>query len=169
MKKHIVVIAAVAKNAVYGEADKMLWHLPEDFKQFKEKTTGNTVVMGRGTWESLPLKFRPLPNRHNMVVTNTPGYVAIGATISRSIEQAIADALTEKVFCIGGASIWYHAMHFADEAFISVVGGDYSITPGVTHLAKELLAIEAKWPNLRLDSVAKFQGFDLQHWVKKTE
>lgn len=167
MKKCIAVIAAVSVNGVYGEADKIPWRIPEDVKHFKDITTGHTVVMGRGTWESLPPKFRPLPNRHNMVVTNTPGYVTEGATICRSIEQAVADASTEKVFCIGGASIWYHAMHFADEVFISVVHKEYPVTPGVTHLAQELLNIEAKWSNLRLGSVIPFQDFDLQHWVKK--
>lgn len=167
MKKHIAVISAVSQNGVYGEGDKIPWHIPEDVKHFKEITTGHTVVMGRGTWESLPKKFRPLPKRHNMVITNTPNYVADGAVVCRSIEQAIADAPTEKVFCIGGASIWYHAMYFANEAFISVVKGEYQVTPGVTHLAKELLDIETKWSNLRLGSVISFQDFDLQHWVMK--
>jgi dihydrofolate reductase len=166
MTKHVAVIGGVSENGVYGEADKIPWYLPEDFKQFKEKTTGSTVVMGRGTWESLPVKFRPLPNRHNMVVTNTPDYVAIGATVSRSVEMAVADALSEKVFCIGGVSIWYHAMHFADEAFISVVHGEYPVTSGITHLAKELLIIDETWPSFRLDSVTHFHGFDLHHWVK---
>lgn len=169
MKKYIAVISAVTLDGVYGEGNIIPWRLPADVKHFKDITTGHTVVMGRGTWESLPSKFRPLPGRYNMVVTNTPNYLAEGAVVSRSIEQAIADAPTEKVFCIGGASIWYHAMHFADEAFISVVHDKYPVTPGVTHLAEELLNIETKWPNLRLGSLIPFPGFDLQHWVSKQE
>lgn len=167
MKKHIVVIAAVSENGVYGEGNEIPWHLPEDFKHFKEKTTGHTVIMGRKTWESLPLKFRPLPNRHNVVVTTTSNYVASGATISPSIEQAIIGAPTEKVFCIGGASIWYHAMSIADEAFISVVEGDYPVTPDTTHCAKDLLMITTKWLNLKLDSVTRFQDFHIEHWKKR--
>lgn len=167
MTKQIIVVAAVSKNGVYGEGDKIPWRISEDIDHFKRVTTGHTVVMGRGTWESLPPKFRPLPNRHNMVVTNTPGYSAEGVTICRSIEQAIADAPTEKVFCIGGASIWYHAMHLAHEAFISVVKEEYPVTPHITHIAKELLSIETKWPHLRLGSVVSYGGFELQHWIQK--
>lgn len=169
MKKHVIVIAAVSQNGVYGEGGIIPWHVPEDFSHFKKTTTGHTVVMGRGTWESLPSKLRPLPNRCNMVVTNTPSYIADGATVCRSVEQAIADAPTERVFCIGGASIWYHAMYLADEAFISVVHRDCTITPYVTNLARELLNIETKWPNLCLGFVVPFEDFDLHHWISKQE
>ena len=72
MTKIVAVIGAVSRNGVYGEGDKIPWYIPADFKHFKKLTTEWTVIMGRGTWESLPPKFRPLPHRDNMVITNTP-------------------------------------------------------------------------------------------------
>ena len=111
MTKKVTVIAAVSQNGVYGEGEKIPWYIPEDFKHFKELTIGCTVIMGRGTWESLPPKFRPLPHRDNIVITNTPSYEAKSATIFASVEQAVAASKTEKVFCIGGVSIWYPAMY----------------------------------------------------------
>lgn len=167
MQKTVIVIGAVSRNGVYGEGNKIPWHSKDDFKQFKEKTTGHTVVMGRGTWESLPPKFRPLPDRDNVVITNTPGYIPEGATVSRSIEQAVADAPTEKVFCIGGVSIWYHAMHFADEAWVSVLKKEYPISVGITHTAIELLAPYNTWPEFCLKETENYEEFILYHWVRK--
>lgn len=63
MNKKVIVIAAVSKNGVYAEGNKIPWYLPEDLQHFKELTTGHTVIMGRKTWESLPLKVWLLPDR----------------------------------------------------------------------------------------------------------
>jgi dihydrofolate reductase len=108
-----------------------------------------------------------------MVITNTPGYEAKGAKIFASIEQAIAAASTEKVFCIGGASIWYHAMHIADEALITVVKRSYPINPGTTHCAPELINPSSKWPSFRFndmkmnkDAEGETPGFSIAHWVR---
>ena len=165
MKKTVIVIGAVSQNGVYGEGDKIPWHLPEDFAHFKKQTTGQTVVMGRGTWESLPSNVRPLPGRDNSVITNTPNYSTEGAKIFASIEQAIEMATTEKVFCIGGVSVWYHAMHLAHEAFISVVRKDCVITKE-THFARDLLNVKEMWTDFKLQSSTPFNDFDLLHWVK---
>jgi dihydrofolate reductase len=174
MTKKVIVIGAVSINGVYGEGNGMLWHIPEDFKHFKELTTEWTVIMGRGTWESLPPKFRPLPHRENIVITNTPNYKAEGATVFASIEQAVMSARTDKVFCIGGASIWYHAMHIADEAWITFIKKEYPITPGVTHCAPELLNPPSKWPSFSFnemkvekDALGTIPGFSIVHWVSK--
>lgn len=174
MVQKVIVIAAVSQNGVYGEGQEIPWYIPEDFKHFKELTTEWTVIMGRGTWESLPSKFRPLPNRENMVITNTPGYEAKGAKIYASVEQAIAAARTGKVFCIGGVSIWYHAMSIADEAWITVIKKEYPITPGITHCAPELRNLASKWTGfsfseMKVDrgAVGTTPGFSIVHWVKK--
>lgn len=84
----LVLIAAVAKNGVIGKNNALPWHLTEDLKHFKSLTTGHAVIMGRKTWESLPERFRPLPQRQNIVVTHNAGYVAAGATIVHSLEEA---------------------------------------------------------------------------------
>ena len=68
--KHFKAIAAMSLNRVIGAGNKIPWHLPEDFKWFKKMTSGNVVVMGRKTFESLG---KPLPNRVNIVLTRHPG------------------------------------------------------------------------------------------------
>ena len=70
----IHLIFARAANGVIGANNQLPWHLPEDMAFFKQKTSGGTVVMGRKTWDSLPVRFRPLPGRHNVVVTRQTGW-----------------------------------------------------------------------------------------------
>jgi dihydrofolate reductase len=65
----ISLIAVVASNRAIGKDQQLLWHLPEDLRNFRETTRGKPVIMGRKTWESLPTAFRPLPGRHNIVVS----------------------------------------------------------------------------------------------------
>lgn len=145
MNKTVIVIGAVSQDGVYGVGNSIPWRIKEEMKHFKEQTTGHTVVMGRGTWESLPPNYRPLPNRENAVITNTPGYKAEGAQIFRSIEQAIDAAKTEKVFVIGGHDIWYTAMSLADEALITEVRRDFWENQNDVRLAPELLEPPKKW------------------------
>ena len=71
----INIIAAIGKNRELGKDNKLLWHIPEDFKRFKNLTSGHVVIMGRKTYQSLPKKFRPLPNRVNIVVTRNKNVV----------------------------------------------------------------------------------------------
>jgi dihydrofolate reductase len=110
----IVIIAAVAQNGVIGKANALPWHLPEDMAHFKALTTGHAVIMGRKTWESLPPKFRPLPNRRNIVLTRDPAYVAPGATVVTSLEEAIKFGAGEAaLFVIGGAELYAHTLPHA--------------------------------------------------------
>jgi dihydrofolate reductase len=67
--KHFKAIAAMSLNRVIGAGNKIPWHLPEDFKWFKQMTKGNVVVMGRKTFESLG---KPLPERLNVILTRHP-------------------------------------------------------------------------------------------------
>ena len=116
----IILIACVASNGVIGrsEADgsgTMPWHLPEDLTHFRELTNGHVVVMGRRTWESLPEKFRPLPNRRNIVITRNPDYVAPGAEVFSAIASAHrACPNAEKFFIIGGGELYRAAIADAD-------------------------------------------------------
>lgn len=176
MTKRITVIAAVSINGVYGEGEKIPWYIPEDFKHFKDLTTEWTVIMGRGTWESLPPKFRPLPYRENIVITTTPGYEAKGARIFSSVEEAIDAARTNNVFCIGGASIWHHAMNIADGVWITLVKEKYPITEGITHCAPELINPPLKWSHFSFDEMkmdrdrnGSIPGFSIVHWVNNKE
>jgi len=109
----ISLIAAVAKNGVIGRDNALPWHLPEDMKHFKALTTGHAVLMGRKTWESLPPKFRPLPNRQNYVLTRDTSYVAAGATVLHSLDEATKLGAGGTAFIIGGAELYAHMLPYA--------------------------------------------------------
>ncbi|MFN4148064.1 MAG: dihydrofolate reductase [Rhodocyclaceae bacterium] len=111
----IVIVAAVAKNGVIGKDNALPWRLPEDMAHFKALTSGHAVLMGRKTWESLPAKFRPLPNRQNYVVTRDPHYVAPGATVLHSLEEVRKIGAGETaLFIIGGAELYRQTLPWAD-------------------------------------------------------
>ena len=80
------LIVAHARNGAIGKEGKLPWYLPEDLKHFKRTTLGKPVIMGRKTWETLG---KPLPGRKNIVVTRKPDYVAEGAVVVHSIDDAV--------------------------------------------------------------------------------
>lgn len=137
----ISIIAAIGKNRELGKDNKLLWHIPEDFKRFKDLTSGHVVIMGRKTYESLPEKFRPLPNRANIVVTRDMNFNAKGITVCHSIEEALQFAKQEKtsavfplpsptaevkeIFIIGGASIYEQGIKYADKLYLTLVDKEY--------------------------------------------
>ncbi|HRH88936.1 MAG TPA: dihydrofolate reductase, partial [Rubrivivax sp.] len=90
MTPELVLIAAVARNGVIGRGNELLWHLPEDMRFFKAATRGHAVIMGRKTWQSLPPRFRPLPERRNIVVTRNGAFDAPGAELAASLPAAVA-------------------------------------------------------------------------------
>ena len=94
----VTLILARAANGVIGADGKMPWHLPADLRRFKQLTMGRPMIMGRKTWESLPEKFRPLPGRHNLVVSRNPAYPAPGATLVASLAEAIKHAGEGEIF-----------------------------------------------------------------------
>ena len=116
----LAVIAAVARNGVIGRDNAIPWRLPEDMERFRELTTGNAVVMGRRTWESLPASFRPLPGRRNVVVTRNDDWGAEGAERAASLDDALAALDDEpRVFVIGGAELYAEALPRADELYLT--------------------------------------------------
>lgn len=118
----ITMIACVDSNMGIGKDNKLLIHLPKDLAHFKETTKGNTVVFGKNTWESLPVK--PLPDRVNVVltrneVTSYEGYV------KGDIELVIALSRLYHVFICGGESIYKQMMPYADELIITHMDADF--------------------------------------------
>jgi len=116
-------IAALAENRVIGAGGKIPWRLPEDLKFFKERTTGNTIVMGRKTWESLG---RPLPNRRNVVVSRTlvPGENTLpGAIVVGSLDAVESLPPSGDVWIIGGAEIYALALPHCAELYLTHVTG----------------------------------------------
>lgn len=118
----ISLIAALASNRAIGKDNALLWHLPEDLRHFRETTRGKPVIMGRKTWESLPDSFRPLPGRHNIVVSRDPAYQANGATLAASLADAVRQALdADEVFVIGGAALYREALPLADRLYLTEI------------------------------------------------
>lgn len=108
----IILIAAAAENNALGKDNRMLWHLPDDFKRFKALTTGHPIIMGRKTLESMG---RPLPNRTNIVITRQEDYRAEGCVIAHSLGDALALCpQDEEVYIIGGGEVYRQAMDKAD-------------------------------------------------------
>ena len=114
--------AVVARNRAIGKDQQLLWHLPEDLRNFRETTRGKPVIMGRKTWESLPTAFRPLPGRHNIVVSHHPDHLPSGATPARSLAEAIALAGdAAEVFIIGGEALYRQTLPLAKRLYLTEV------------------------------------------------
>lgn len=116
----ISIIVAVSEDWGIGKDNELLWHISEDLKRFKRLTTGNTVVMGKKTWESLPR--RPLPGRKNIVLTDNSKEIIENAVTCYSIEDALSKCTPdEEIFIIGGGSIYRQFMPLADRLYITHV------------------------------------------------
>jgi dihydrofolate reductase len=116
----ISIIVAVSDDWGIGKDNDLLWHLPEDLKRFRKLTTGNAIIMGKKTWESLPR--RPLPDRRNIVLTDIPGETIEGSITAYSIEDALNKCDRDKeIFIIGGGSIYRQFVPLADRLYITHV------------------------------------------------
>ena len=133
----INIIAAIGKNRELGKDNKLLWYIPNDFKRFKDLTSGHIVIMGRKTFESIG---KPLPNRINVVVTRNKN--AIKGLINQtttifcdSLENALRlpfDKLrvaqgkrSKKIFIIGGAEIYKQGIKYADKLYLTLVNQEF--------------------------------------------
>jgi dihydrofolate reductase len=116
------LVVAMARNRVIGRDNRLPWRLPADLAYFKQVTLGHPVVMGRRTHESIG---RPLPGRHNIVVSRNPGYRAAGCTVVGSLDEAWkAAGDAEEVCVIGGSSLFAEALPLADRIHLTEVLAD---------------------------------------------
>ena len=121
--KVITMIAAAGANNELGLNNELVWHLPDDFKRFKQLTTGHHIIMGRKTFESFP---KPLPNRTHVVITSNKGYEKEGAIIVNSMEEAISITEGDKQpFIIGGGEIYKIGLEFAQKIELTRVHGAF--------------------------------------------
>lgn len=125
-----ILIVAVDKYLGIGKDNSLMWHLPDDMKFFKEMTEGHVVIMGRKNYESIPDKYRPLPNRENVILTRDENFKAEGCVVFNSFLDCIDAYENEenrKVFIIGGAEIYRLAMesHVIEEMYITHVDKSY--------------------------------------------
>jgi dihydrofolate reductase len=127
----VSMIAALSKNRVIGKNNDLPWKLPDDMKFFMETTKGHHAIMGRKNYDSIPAKFKPLPNRTNIVVTRQKNFVAPGCTVVDSLEKGLKIARDNKepeAFIIGGAEIYKLGLPHADRLYLTeidaVIEGD---------------------------------------------
>ena len=122
----INIIAAIDKNRGLGYNNNLLCYLPDDLKNFKKLTNGNIVIMGRKTFESLPVK--PLKNRINVVLTNDESFEYEGVFVEHSLEHVLIKYknLQKDVFIIGGSSIYKQFMPYADMVYLTEIDYGFS-------------------------------------------
>lgn len=124
------LIVAMDNERGIGKNNDLMWHLPVDMKFFKDTTSGHIVVTGRKNYDSIPERFRPLPNRENAVLTRNTDYEAPGAHVFSSLEECLNHYAGENeriVFIIGGGQIYKEAMDagIVDELLITHVDHRY--------------------------------------------
>lgn len=121
----------LGRSGAIGFDGGMPWHLSEDMRRFKELTVSHPVIMGRKTWESLPKKSRPLESRDNIVVSRNPEYVAPGASVVDSVDDALDLARQEaipddgldrsEIWVIGGAQLFEETLPFATKLYVTQI------------------------------------------------
>ena len=149
----VSLIVAVSENGGIGKDNDLIWHLPNDMRFFKETTMGHHVIMGRKNFESIPHKYRPLPNRTNVVITRQADYTAEGCVVVNSVEAALEIAKQNgdtDSFIIGGGQIYKLALEanlidtiyltkvhhtFAGDAFFPELNSDWEEVNKVEHKA----------------------------------
>jgi dihydrofolate reductase len=119
----VVLVAAVAKNGVIGNGGDIPWDIPQDMRHFREVTEGNTVVMGRKTFDSIG---RPLPRRTNVVITRQPEWAREGVEVVTSLEDALALArgCEGDAMVIGGGEVYRQALPLADAQILTEVDAE---------------------------------------------
>lgn len=120
----ISLIVAVSENNVIGKDNNLPWHLPSDMKYFRDTTMGHCVIMGRKNYDSIPVKYRPLDGRANIVVTRQKDFKAERCMVVNSIEDALNECRKKnetEVFVIGGADIYKQTINIADKIYYTKI------------------------------------------------
>lgn len=150
------IVVATARNGVIGKNNQLPWHLPQDLRYFKEKTTGKPVIMGRKTFESIG---RPLPNRTNIVVTRNPDWqhdnIVVCENLANAIEEAKkvlsrGDNISAEAMIIGGAEIYKAALPLVDRIYLTLINRDVSGDawfPELSQTEWKLVSVQAGEPD----------------------
>ncbi len=118
------IIAAVARNRVIGQGNRLPWHLPEDLQHFRRLTMGHAILMGRRTYESIG---RPLPGRTTVILSRDPHYRVEGCLTATSLEQALGLCTGDpEVFCVGGAELYAQALPLAGRVYLTEIQREYA-------------------------------------------
>lgn len=122
----ISIILAMSKNKVIGNKNDLPWNLPTDLKNFKKVTSGKTVIMGKNTWDSIPEKYRPLPNRINVVITRNLDFKSDVCEVRNNLIEAIEEFNIDdkELFIIGGAEIYKQSFNLADKLYLTNINNE---------------------------------------------
>lgn len=135
----MILVLAMTKDGLIGDKGKLPWHLKKDLQFFKNLTEEGTVIMGRGTAESLG---KPLPNRNNIYISREPQHKLMQAGFKRFSNvrsarmQSAAEHPFKPVFLIGGAKLVADSLEHVKSAYITYIDGEFE---GDTYLSKEVL------------------------------
>jgi dihydrofolate reductase len=114
----ISLIAALDKHGAIGKEGRIPWHLPADMRYFRRKTAGKSIIMGRKTYISIG---KPLPKRHNIVLTRSADFRAPGCTVAHDVTGALNAASGSEVMIIGGGEIYKLFLPLADRLYLTFV------------------------------------------------
>jgi dihydrofolate reductase len=127
----ISMVVAMDKNNGIGKDNKLLWHLPQDLRYFKELTQGYPIIIGRKTYESIVSKIgKPLPNRLNIVMTRDRDYPAPKEVIvSESVDMALTSAkyFAKDIFVIGGSTVYEQFMPYVDRLYVTEIDEEFEV------------------------------------------
>lgn len=146
------IISAMDLNRGIGYENRLPWHIPADLKHFKEVTTGNTVIMGRKTWESIPEKYRPFKDRLNIVISRSEHDLPEGVLLAHSLDEALSlaeeNAPDRKAFVIGGATLYAEAIQHpkCQELLLTHVEGEYLVDTYFPEFESTFQEVEKKTP-----------------------
>jgi len=151
--KYFKAIAAMSENRVIGHGNKIPWHLPDDFKWFKQMTTGNVIVMGRKTFQSIG---RALPNRETIVLSRS-SFVFPGTRTISGLDELSPTQEPRDIFICGGAEIYAQALHLCSDLYLTLV--------------KRTVEGDAFFPEFenlfQLDKViGEYPEFEIRHYTK---
>ncbi len=119
----VILIAAASENNVLGKDNQLVWHLPDDFKRFKQLTTGHHIIMGRKTFEGFP---QPLPNRTHVVISRQQNYNPPGCIVVKSLEAAIEISPKDQdLYIIGGGEIFKLSIDIADKIELTRIHDEF--------------------------------------------
>ena len=121
----VAMVVAMARNGVIGVDNGLPWRLPDDMAWFRDVTMGKPVIMGRKTYASIPPRFRPLPGRHNIVITRNRGFDAAGATAVHTPQAALAAAGdADEIIIAGGSTIYAAFLPQTSRIYLTQVDAD---------------------------------------------
>lgn len=140
-KSMITLIAAAGERNELGKDNELVWHLPDDFKRFKQLTTGHCIIMGRKTFESFP---KPLPNRTHIVITRNTDYQGEGIIVVASMEEALLKAEDDsQPFIIGGGEIYRLGLPFAQKIELTRVHATFEADTFFPEIPEEEWVLES--------------------------